>query len=180
MISEYPSLIEGWTNERLENEMDIVLDAVNKLRSLKPPTETNERRPAFALCQDQETVTTILCYQSLIVSLSSVSQLQILKESNETPADCAIAVVNKDLSVYLQLQGALNAEAELEKLRKKRDEIQKLQHALTQKMDASGYREKAPPNVQEEDMRKLTALLEQLEIISEAEKKLEVKTGSSN
>jgi valyl-tRNA synthetase len=56
----------------------------------------------------------------------------------------------------------------------------RLQHALTQKMDASGYREKAPPNVQEEDMRKLTALLEQLEIISEAEKKLEVKTGSSN
>jgi valyl-tRNA synthetase len=46
-------------------------------------------------------------------------------------------------------------------------------------MDAFGYREKAPPNVQE-DMRKLAALLEQLEIISEAEKKLEVKTGSSN
>jgi valyl-tRNA synthetase len=55
----------------------------------------------------------------------------------------------------------------------------RLQHALTQKMDAFGYREKAPPNVQE-DMRKLAALLEQLEIISEAEKKLEVKTGSSN
>jgi valyl-tRNA synthetase len=56
----------------------------------------------------------------------------------------------------------------------------RLQHALTQKMDAFGYREKAPPNVQEEDMRKLAALLEQLEIINEAEKKLEVKTGSSN
>jgi valyl-tRNA synthetase len=51
--------------------------------------------------------------------------LQVLKESDETPADCATAVVNKDLSVYLQLQGALNAEAELEKLGKKRDEIQR-------------------------------------------------------
>jgi hypothetical protein len=51
--------------------------------------------------------------------------LQVLKESDETPADCATAVVNKDLSVYLQLQGALNAEAELEKLRKKRDEIKR-------------------------------------------------------
>ena len=40
-------------------------------------------------------------------------------------------------------------------------------------MDASGYREKAPQSVQEEDMRKLTALLEQLEVISEAEKKLD-------
>jgi valyl-tRNA synthetase len=48
-----------------------------------------------------------------------------------------------------------------------------LQNALAQKMDASGYREKAPQSVQEEDMRKLTALLEQLEVISEAEKKLD-------
>jgi valyl-tRNA synthetase len=51
--------------------------------------------------------------------------IQILTEKDETPADCAIAVVNKDLSVYLKLQGAINAEAEREKLRKKRDGIQK-------------------------------------------------------
>lgn len=55
----------------------------------------------------------------------------------------------------------------------------RLQHALSQKMDASGYREKAPQSVQEEDMRKLTALLEQLEVISEAEKKLDAKTGDN-
>jgi valyl-tRNA synthetase len=40
-------------------------------------------------------------------------------------------------------------------------------------MDASGYRGKAPQSVQEENMRKLTALLEQLEVISETEKKLD-------
>ena len=55
----------------------------------------------------------------------------------------------------------------------------RLQHALTQKIDASGYREKAPQNMQEEDMRKLTALLEQLEVISEAEKKLDAKIGNN-
>ncbi|CAL5082726.1 unnamed protein product [Urochloa decumbens] len=179
MVSEYPSLVEGWTDDRLEIQMDIVLDAVNRIRSLKPPTDSNERRPAFALCRGQEIAATIQSYQSLIVSLSSVSHLKILTENDETPADCATAVVNKDLSVYLQLQGALNADAELEKLKKKKDEIQKLQHALAQKMDASGYREKAPQNVQEEDMRKLTALLEQLEVISEAEKKLDAKIGNN-
>jgi valyl-tRNA synthetase len=40
-------------------------------------------------------------------------------------------------------------------------------------MDATDYHKKAPLIVLEEDMRKLTALLEQLEIIREAEKKLE-------
>jgi hypothetical protein len=46
--------------------------------------------------------------------------IQILIESDETPANCATVVVNKDLSVYLQLQGDLNADAEREKLRKKK------------------------------------------------------------
>jgi valyl-tRNA synthetase len=179
MVSEYPSVVKEWTDDKLENEIDIALDTINKLRSLKPPSDTNERRPAFALCRGQEITATIQCYQSLVVSLSSTSSLKILTENDETPPDCATAVVNKDLSVYLQLQGALNAEVELEKLRKKREEIQKLQHALSQKMEASGYKEKAPQNVQEEDMRKLTSFFEQLEIISEAEKKLDAKTGNN-
>jgi valyl-tRNA synthetase len=46
-------------------------------------------------------------------------------------------------------------------------------NALAPKMDASVYRGKAPQSVQEENMRKLTALLEQLEVISETEKKLD-------
>ncbi|KAF2939124.1 valine--tRNA ligase, mitochondrial 1 isoform X1 [Oryza sativa Japonica Group] len=178
MISEYPSLVEEWTNDNLENEMDIVLDTVNKIRSLKTRTERKERRPAFALCRSQDVTATIQCHQSLIVCLSSVSFLKILTENDETPADCAIAVVNKDLSVYLKLQGAINAEAEREKLRKKRDGIQKLHHAVTHMMDASGYREKAPQSVQEGDMRKHTALLRELEGISEAEKKLDAKTDN--
>ncbi|KAE8783792.1 Valyl-tRNA synthetase [Hordeum vulgare] len=173
MISEYPSIVKEWADDKLESEIGIILDTVNKLRSLKPTTDTNERRPAFALCRGEDIAATVQCYQSLVVSLSSVSSLKILAESDETPPDCSTAVVNKDLSVYLQLQGALNAEVELEKLRKKRDEIQKLQHALSQKMEASGYREKAPPSVQEEDMRKLTAFFEQLRVIGEAEKKLD-------
>ncbi|KAI5005418.1 hypothetical protein ZWY2020_032661 [Hordeum vulgare] len=113
------------------------------------------------------------CRKNSIMISEYPSIVKILAESDETPPDCSTAVVNKDLSVYLQLQGALNAEVELEKLRKKRDEIQKLQHALSQKMEASGYREKAPPSVQEEDMRKLTAFFEQLRVIGEAEKKLD-------
>ncbi|TVU22234.1 hypothetical protein EJB05_31918 [Eragrostis curvula] len=78
MISEYPSPVEEWTNDNLETEMDIVLDVVNKIRCLKSPIKTNERRPAFAVCRGQAITTTIQCYQSLIVSLSSVSVLKVL------------------------------------------------------------------------------------------------------
>ena len=34
---------QEWTNDQIENEMEIVLDTVNKLRSLRPSTDTYER-----------------------------------------------------------------------------------------------------------------------------------------
>lgn len=52
--------------------------------------------------------------------------MQILNDMDTMPTGCAIGVVNEHLSVYLELQGALNAEAESEKLRKKKDELEKL------------------------------------------------------
>nr|CAB3494244.1 unnamed protein product [Digitaria exilis] len=173
MISEYPAVVQEWTNDQIENEMETVLDTVNKLRSLRPSADTYERRPAFVLCRGLETAATIRSYQSYITTLASVSSLQILTEDDPTPLDCATHIVNKDLSVYLQLRGALDTKAEREKLRRKREEILRQHDALSQKMNASGYREKAPQSKQDEDTRKLSALLGELEIVDGAESKLD-------
>ncbi|RLN38650.1 valine--tRNA ligase, mitochondrial 1-like [Panicum miliaceum] len=42
MISEYPTVVQEWTNDQIENGMEIVLDTVNKLRSLRPSTDTTK------------------------------------------------------------------------------------------------------------------------------------------
>ena len=46
-------------------------------------------------------------------------------EGDDAPTGCSVSVVNESISVYLKLQGALNVEAEREKLRKKMEEIRK-------------------------------------------------------
>lgn len=50
---------------------------------------------------------------------------QVLSESDDAPVGCKVDVVNENLSVYLQLQGNINVEAELQKLKKKMEEIEK-------------------------------------------------------
>jgi hypothetical protein len=42
-VGNYCFLWQEWADDKIESEIDIVLDTVNKLRSLKPPTDTNER-----------------------------------------------------------------------------------------------------------------------------------------
>ncbi|KAL6003256.1 Valine--tRNA ligase, mitochondrial 1 [Asimina triloba] len=129
MISEYPSVIEEWTNEQIEYDMGLVESAVKSLRSLRtqlPPNERHDRRPGFTLCRTAA-VADIIKNQDLEIStLASLSSLKLLDEYDAAPDGCAVCIVNEHLSVYLQLRGTLDVEAEREKLKKKREDIQKL------------------------------------------------------
>ncbi|THU66600.1 hypothetical protein C4D60_Mb05t15870 [Musa balbisiana] len=172
MISEYPSVVEAWTNERIESDMEIVNGAVRKLRSLRPQSDKSERYPAFALCRGHDVSNIIKAYELEILTLATVSSLKILTEDDSVPAGCAVDVVNENLSVYLQLQGTLNAEVEWEKLRRRREETQKKHDLLAQEMNSLGYKEKAPLTIQEDQMKKLNSYLEELKLIDEAEQDL--------
>ncbi|XP_077254177.1 valine--tRNA ligase, mitochondrial 1-like [Tasmannia lanceolata] len=180
MISDYPSVVEEWTNERIEYEMDITESAVKSIRSLRPllpPNQRNDKRPAFVLSRKEEVADIITNQELEIVTLASLSSLKVLYESDVAPSECAVCIVNEYLSVYLQLQGTLNADAEREKLRKKREEIQKQQENLQQKVNSSGYKEKVPSHIQEDNISKLNKLLQELEIIEEADRNLDRVTA---
>ncbi|XP_052186097.1 valine--tRNA ligase, mitochondrial 1 [Diospyros lotus] len=176
MICKYPTVVEAWTNERVEYEMDIVESAVKSLRSLRslmPPKERHERRAAFALCRNDAVADIISSHELEIATLATLSSLKVLREIDAAPAGCAVSVVNESLSVYLKLRGTLNAEAEREKVKKKMEEIQKQRDGLTKMMDAAGYREKVPPHIHEENVAKLSTLMQELLSFEEASQHLE-------
>ncbi|XP_020258014.1 valine--tRNA ligase, mitochondrial 1-like [Asparagus officinalis] len=180
MISEYPSVVNAWTNEQIESDMEVVNSAVRKLRSIRPQSDKNERRAAFALCGADDIAKLIKAYEFEIVTLASLSSLKVLSRDDDVPRGCAFDVVNESLSMYLQLQGKLNAEVEREKLRKMKEEVQKRQADLTQIVTAAGYRDKAPQHVQDLNMKKLNECMKELTIIEEEEIKLERTIAEQN
>ncbi|KAK3027465.1 hypothetical protein RJ639_041071 [Escallonia herrerae] len=176
MICDYPSTVECWSNERVENDMDTVESAVKSLRSLReslPANERHERRAAFALCRSVAVAEVIESRVLEISTLASVSSLKVLREDDAAPAECKVDVVNEFLSVYLKLQGtSFNAKAERERLKKKTEEIQKQQESLKKIMSASGYQEKVPPHIQQENVAKLTKLMQEQLSVEEAAEQL--------
>ena len=53
-----PERWQEWANDQVENEMEIVLDAVSKLRSLRPPTDIHERCVyVHPICSSMHTMT---------------------------------------------------------------------------------------------------------------------------
>ncbi|WVY97592.1 hypothetical protein V8G54_029743 [Vigna mungo] len=159
MISDYPSAVEGWNNETVENEMDIIESTIKSLRSLAK--EKRDRRPAFVLCRTQVVTAIINSHQLEIVTLANLSSLTIISETDAVPSGYGDAVVNESISVYLELQGTNSAEAEQGKI-KKIEELKKQIERLEKIMNAPGYEEKVLPNVRAKNQEKLDSLKERL------------------
>ncbi|KAG7982619.1 hypothetical protein I3843_04G062200 [Carya illinoinensis] len=177
MICEYPSAVECWTNERVEYEMDLIDSVVKSLRSLA--NERRERRPAFVLCRSDAVAEIISSHQLEITTLANLSSLKVISENDAAPVGCAVSVVNENVSVYLELQGTLSPEAELEKIRKKTDEIRKQHEKLTKMMNASGYKEKVPSHIHQENVAKLAALMQEVLSLEEAGQHIEAQAASN-
>ncbi|KAK4396334.1 Valine--tRNA ligase, mitochondrial 1, partial [Sesamum angolense] len=176
VISEYPSTVECWTNDAVELEMDIIESVVKSLRSLRSqlaPNERFERRAAFVRCRTNDACHTIKKHELEIATLATLSSLDVLSEADDAPVGCIVDVVNEALSVYLKLKGSINVEAELEKLKKKMEEIEKQCDGLRKKTSAPGYQEKVPVHIREADEAKLASLLQELLSFKEASEHLE-------
>ncbi|XP_026409220.1 valine--tRNA ligase, mitochondrial 1-like isoform X2 [Papaver somniferum] len=172
MISEYPSVVKEWTNEAIENEMDLVETLVKSIRSIRadlPPNERLGRKPAFVVCRSDAVGDVIRSRELEISTLASLSSFEIVAENDANLATCLVNVANEHFSTYLQqAQGSLNAEAEREKLIKKKDDIQKQRDALQQKMNSIGYEVKVPEHIRAENDKKLAKLLQELKIVEDA------------
>ncbi|RAL40767.1 hypothetical protein DM860_008465 [Cuscuta australis] len=183
MISDYPSSAEDWTNDDVECEMNLVESVVKELRSLRsliPNKERLERRVAFVRGRVNDDAEIIIKHELEIKTLGNLSSLEVLKEKDAVPAGCVVGVVNEALSVFLKTQGAIDVDAEREKLKKRMDDIKKLHDNLSRTMSASGYKEKVKSNVHEENVARLASCLQELSSLEEASQHLERESAKES
>ncbi|KAF2558201.1 hypothetical protein F2Q68_00013408 [Brassica cretica] len=183
MICDYPSAIENWTNEKVETEMETVLASVKCLRALRAELlekQRNERLPAFALCENNVTSEIVKSHELEIRTLANLSSLEVLlKGEHAAPAGSAVETVNENLKVYLKVDRAINTEAEQEKIRNKIDELQKQKEKLQKMMSMSGYEEKVPANIKEDNATKLAKILQEFDFFEKESARLVAETENS-
>ncbi|CAK7337835.1 unnamed protein product [Dovyalis caffra] len=180
MTSEYPSAAEAWRNEEVEYEMNLVESTVKCLRLLRAEVleeQKNKRLPAFAFCKMRADAEILRSRNFEILTLAkNLSSIQVLLSGKDAPSTgCAFENVNESLAVYLKAEGKVNVEVELVKMRNRLDEIQKQQEKLERKINASGYKEKVPLEIQDKDAEKLTKLFQEMELFKKESERLEAE-----
>ncbi|KAH9329698.1 hypothetical protein KI387_001806 [Taxus chinensis] len=170
MISDYPAVVEEWTDDEVESQMALIELTVRSLRSLRMTylLQPKQRPEAFLLCKTDEVASVLERCAADICTLATLASVKVLSENEVPQSGCVVNVVNERISAYLLLRGQVDAEVELSKLSKKREDISRQQETLLKKMNIAGYNEKVPANIQEENLAKLNKLVAEINIIDEA------------
>ncbi|VVA98459.1 unnamed protein product [Arabis nemorensis] len=180
MLCDYPSAIENWTNEKAETEMDTVLATVKCLRALRAELlekQKNERLSAFALCKNDSASDTVKAHELEIRTLANLSSLEVVLKGEHAAPPGSVETVNENLKVYLKADRAISTEAEREKIRNKSDELEKQKEKLQKMMSVSGYEEKVPANVKEDNATKLAKILQEFDFFEKENARLLAETG---
>jgi len=100
---------------------------------------------------------------ALLTFLARLSDISILQAGAEKP-DAAVALVD-DMQLLIPMDGLIDKEAELKRLSREIEKLEKLTKSLTGKLGNPGFTNKAPPEVVKAEQQKLddaTAALENL------------------
>ncbi|XP_019094404.1 PREDICTED: valine--tRNA ligase, mitochondrial 1-like [Camelina sativa] len=137
--------------------------------------------PAFALCENNLTSEMVKSHELEIRTLANLSSLEVfIKGEHAAPPGSSVETINENLKVYLKVDGAINTEAEKEKIRNKLGELQKQKDKLQKMMSVSTYEEKVPANIREDNANKLAKILQEFDFFEKESARLAETSNSEN
>lgn len=155
MISAYPEAVPQWFNPDAEEAMKIVLECVHAARSLRADYRVdNKVKAEFCFRSESEEIGRAISAQS--DDFCTLAKASVFERSEgELAKGWSIKIVSDKLSIFVNLSGLVDVEAELGRLGKEVERINDHIETYRRKINAPGYESKVPENVRQLNAEKL-------------------------
>jgi valyl-tRNA synthetase len=163
VAAKWPQKMDSLVDDRAEREISVLQEAIRTIRDIrskynKPLNEVIEVS-AKGLA---ETANVLNENGGLIEQLAGVKDFKA-GVAVKKPENAAVAVLGDATEVYVH--DMIDAEAELKRLEKQRQEVEKAKRTVEAKLGNKNFVKKAKPEVVAQSREKLGQLVEQLETI---------------
>ncbi len=154
MIAPYPTNVDSWKNSNVEADYELFKPAVNSARSMRVNYKiANHTKTNFYFKTDNEDISKSMSNLSEdFCTLAKGNFCNVFDDS--TPRGCSIKVVSDQLSIMLDLRGAIDIDVEIGRLSKDLERIQPMIDSIQRKVDADGY-DKVPDKVKKTNADKI-------------------------
>ena len=162
MLAPYPVAEEAKINNQAEADMDWLQALIGAVRNIRGEMGLGNARLLPVLLQNISDAerTRIERIEPLFKALAKVESIEFLSKDQEPPLSSSSVV--GQASVFVPMKGLIDPKAELARLQKDLDKVQKQHDQIAGKLANEGFVAKAPPAVVEGEKVKLAEFADQL------------------
>ncbi|MGN9711857.1 valine--tRNA ligase [Acinetobacter variabilis] len=162
MLAQYPVADEAKINEQAEADMQWLQGLIGAVRNIRGEMGLGNARLLPVLLQNttEAEKAQITRIEPLFKALAKVESITFLGDSEQPPLSSSSVVGH--VSVFVPMKGLIDPKAELGRLQKDLDKVQKQHDQIANKLSNEGFVAKAPAAVVEGEKVKLAEFADQL------------------
>ncbi|WP_180076721.1 valine--tRNA ligase [Acinetobacter sp. YH12251] len=162
MLAQYPVADEAKINEQAEADMQWLQGLIGAVRNIRGEMGLGNARLLPVLLQNTTDAekAQIARIEPLFKALAKVESITFLADGEQPPLSSSSVVGH--VSVYVPMKGLIDPKAELGRLQKDLDKVQKQHDQIATKLGNEGFVAKAPAAVVEGEKVKLAEFADQL------------------
>ncbi len=163
VAAKWPERMDSFVHESAERDVSIIQDAIRTIRDIRSQYNKAPKEVMVVSAKALEETAKVLNENGgLIEHLAGVKDFRAGVAISK-PENAAVAVLGDATEVYVH--DMIDAEAELKRLEKQRQEVEKAKKAVEAKLENKNFVKKAKPEVVAQSRERLGQLVEQLETI---------------
>jgi len=163
-IRQFPSSEEGIEDKEAEEKMNIVMEAVTAIRSIRGELNLSPSLELDALIKATNNAEDVLNENiAYIEKLAKAKDIKIGKEI--LPPKNAATAIKPAMEIFVPLEGLFDIDAEISRLNKEMGKIEEDIEFIKKKLSNENFMNKAPQAVVEENKNKYNDYLDKLKSI---------------
>ncbi|NLX19629.1 MAG: valine--tRNA ligase [Desulfobulbus sp.] len=172
MRASFPETVEQWTDTRAETTMNLLMDVISGLRTIRTEAEVHPSAniEAMLICPDEEQRRILEQYADGIRSMVRAASLRI-EASGVVPDDAGHGLV-QGVELVVPLKGMIDVAGELEKLAREQVKLQKELERVVGKLSNAQFINNAPEAVVAKERDKETEIRTRLAKTAESMERL--------
>jgi len=167
MLENYPKGLPDYEADR--RDVERIIDFISLVRTIRGEYNISPavKIKVFYKTDEKEVIQLISDNLNLISTLAKTESIEETKENIKNSA----VNVSRDFTVYVPLEGLVDIEAEIKKLEKEKQSLEKDFNIYNGKLNNEGYLSKAREDVIAKDREKLADIVARLEKVNESIKR---------
>ena len=151
--SKMPSENSELINQKIENEMNLVIDSISAIRNIKASLNISPSKTINLYIRGPENETNII--EKNITLLNRLAKIESIKTGADIkkPNQSATAIM-KNIELFVPLQGLIDLEQEIFRLEKQIEDMHGRLNSINKKLDNQNFIARAPKNVVEHEKNK--------------------------